>query len=321
MGSLGSFHRTLMGIALGVLVTTPGVTTAEVVTVSITGHVNYVDDYNSVLDGSITAGTSFTGSYTFDTATPNTGSLPSVGDYWHTAPPAGVTVSMGSYVFETDSDNVSFLVELVNDQSGLDNYLIRSYNNKTTGLIVVEHIAWQLDDPTMSALSDVVLRAEPPDLASWQSWFGLTIEGGKLPNDSDPQEPSGPFRISATVESVSLGVGPCTAVFECIEGASEAQLERLRGPQGPPGPEGPAGEVGPAGAEGPVGPPGPMGPQGPEGPAGPAGSSDLPSGTVIAVTEGSPAPEGWTLLGTQIIKADAPDGKKVEVPVLYYMKQ
>jgi len=203
----------------------------------------------------------------------------------------------------------------------LDNYVIHSYNNKTTGLIVVEHIGWQLDDPTMSALSDVILRAEAPDLASWQSWFGLMIEGGKLPNDSDPEEPSGPFSISATVESVSLSPSQCATVFECIEGASDSQLERLRGPQGPAGPEGPAGEAGPAGPEGQIGPSGPTGPEGPAGPTGPAGSSDLSSGTVIAVAEGSPAPAGWTLLGTSILKVVAPDGKKLDIPILYYMKE
>jgi hypothetical protein len=315
MSSTAPFSRSLTGLALGLLLATPGVTTGEVVTVNMVGHVVWVDDYNSLLDGSITSGTPFTASYTFDTATPNTGPNPSVGHYRHTAPPAGVSASMGNYVFETDSSNVDFLVELVNDAGGFDRYGIVSYTNKNVGPLELGYITWQLGDPTMTALPDVTLRAEAPDLASWHPSMdtGLVIQGGAYPN--------GFFTIQTAVESVSLSPGPCSAVFECIEGASDAQLELLRGPQGPAGPEGPAGELGPTGPEGPMGPPGPVGLQGPEGPAGPVGSSDLPSGTVIAVAEGSPAPEGWALLGSEIIKVETLEGKKEEVRVLYYRKE
>jgi hypothetical protein len=94
-----------------------GAVSAEPVTVYLSGHVTYVEDPGGVLDGSVTVDAAFRGSYTFDTATPNTGSIPSVGDYWHTASPAGVHVVMGNYALDTDPAAVQFLVELVNDHS------------------------------------------------------------------------------------------------------------------------------------------------------------------------------------------------------------
>jgi hypothetical protein len=42
---------------------------------------------------------------------------------------------------------------------------------------VVEHISWQLDDPTLAALSSEALPVDAPVLADWQSFFGITITG------------------------------------------------------------------------------------------------------------------------------------------------
>jgi len=38
------------------------------------------------------------------------------------------------------------------------------------------HIAWQLDGPTLNAISSEALPTVAPVLADWQSIFGLTIE-------------------------------------------------------------------------------------------------------------------------------------------------
>ena len=70
----------------------------------------------------------------------------------------------------------------------------------------------------------------------------------------------------------------------------------VAGPQGPQGLQGPPGPAGQAGAAGPQGPSGPQGPIGPQGPQGDAGS--VPSGTLLFVFEGEPAPEGATYVGS-----------------------
>lgn len=299
---------------------------AEPVTVYFTGRIVLADDLGAVLDGSVAVGSSFRGSYTFDPATPNTSSMPSVGDYWHTAPPAGVQLSVGNYTFQTDPANVQFLLELVNDHyAGSDNYVFHSYTNLPTQGLLIETISWQLDDPTMSALDDVVLRPEPPNLAAWQSWFGMDVAGG-TPDPLDPQmiDPMSRFLIRGTVESVSLDApGICTQVIECIQNASDEQLASLRGPEGPQGPTGVAGPVGSQGPEGPAGPAGPQGPAGvagPAGPQGPAGILGLPSNTVIILREGAAPPSGWSYLGSERKMLRGPNGRPVRVRLRYYNK-
>jgi hypothetical protein len=89
-------------------------------------------------------------------------------------------LQVGELIFQSDPADVVFLVELVNDHGTppSDNYLLRSYKNLSAGCgILVEHIAWQLDDPASAALSDTALSPYPPVLAAWQSIIGLTIEG------------------------------------------------------------------------------------------------------------------------------------------------
>jgi hypothetical protein len=148
------------------------------ITIAITATVQTVDDHGNVLGGAIQPGDTVTGTYTYNAAASDTNSLPTVGDYWHTTTPYGVSLNVSGRVFETDPQNVSFLVELVNNHYGRDNYLFRSYNNRrlSNGLYVT-HIAWQLDDPTQTALKSTALAKTAPKLSSWQSLFGLTLEG------------------------------------------------------------------------------------------------------------------------------------------------
>ena len=148
------------------------------ITIAITATVAEVDDYANLLGGAIQPGDTITGTYTYNAATSDTNSLPTVGDYWHTTTPYGVSLNVDGRVFETDPQNVSFVVELVNDYTGRDNYLFRSYNNRRlyNGLYVT-YITWQLDDPSQTALKSTALPRTAPKLSSWQSLFGLTLEG------------------------------------------------------------------------------------------------------------------------------------------------
>jgi len=65
-----------------------------------------------------------------------------------------------------------------------------------------------------------------------------------------------------------------------------------------PGPQGPPGTSGPKGDPGSQGPQGPVGPQGIQGPPGLRGM--FFGGTILFLTKGSPAPDGFALLGTVI---------------------
>ena len=188
-------HIGLLGICCLILPPVPA--SAEMVSIAIEAQVAAVEDPSGALDGEVEVGDVITGTYTYDSSTTDSNPLPTVGDYRHLSTPFGISLSAGSLVFETDPDNVDFLVEIVNDHGvpARDNYLLRSYRNRRLANGAhIEHISWQLDDPTSTALSSADLPATPPVLGDWQSFFGLTIEGGSC-------TPSGGFFIRAHVTS------------------------------------------------------------------------------------------------------------------------
>ena len=164
--------------------------------------------------------------------------------------------------------------------------MFHSYNNVLTDGLVYA-ISFQLDDFSMTALSDTALTASAPDLTKWQQLFGLDVMG------SDATGTRFAFRGAMDQMQVESGT-----VY-------------IPGPPGPPGPAGPEGPQGPEGLQGPQGMTGPQGPQGPPGPAGVQGpqgqggpqgpvglqGEGLFSGSMIMVAKGSPAPAGYTFVG------------------------
>lgn len=296
---------------------------AEIVTVRITGHVTEVNDPWHSLDGSIVPGDRFIGSYTYDTTTPNAITAPGYsGEYWHRAPTAGsVKLVMGHYTFETDPAVAEVLVAIANDYPSSppsDHYVVRSFGNKPIGSLPVNRIAWQMDDPSGTAVSDTALGLRAPTVGAWdQSQYGLTIEGG----GPDVAWPLTSFSLRAEVDSATVSCD-CQNVIDCLVlQASAEQLAPLVGPQGPEGPIGPEGPVGPEGAVGPAGVVGPPGAQGPQGPAGPMGTSDLPTGTVIAVaTDGATPGSSWTWIGSETRSIRDTAGHPVSLAVRLYRK-
>ena len=102
---------------------------ATIITINLTAEIAEVDDLGGLLEGNVNVGDTITGSYTYDSTTSDSNPLETVGDYWHFSPPYGINLSAGGFVFETDPDNVNFLVEICNNHLGDDNYLLLSYNN------------------------------------------------------------------------------------------------------------------------------------------------------------------------------------------------
>jgi hypothetical protein len=115
---------------------------AELITIYLTAEATYVDDPADLLEGKVSIGNIITGSYSYDSDTLDTNPLDTVGDYWHYTSPYGITLAVGEFVFQTDLDNVDFLVEVLNDHTGIDAYLLRSYNNlPLSSGVEVDHIA------------------------------------------------------------------------------------------------------------------------------------------------------------------------------------
>jgi uncharacterized repeat protein (TIGR01451 family) len=166
----------------------------------IEGTWSEVDDPSNSLNGSIVPGEPFVGVVTLDASAKDSQTDDeTVGDYWHRTRAYGIRIESGGLVFETNPEDVEFLLEVVN-RALRDNYLLRSYRNVSlNSSVTVDHISWQLDDPSGTALSSDQLPDSPPDLSKWQSDFGLTIEG----NESDEDSGNNYF-FRGHVDSVSM---------------------------------------------------------------------------------------------------------------------
>jgi len=166
----------ILAVALLLAVALP--VQATLITIEIEAIVDAVEDSGNYLEGQISPGYIITGSYVYESTTLDSNPSSSVGDYQHYTSPYGIFLSVGGFNFETDLTNVNFVLEVVNDYPSGDNYLLRSYNNLAlSNGTLVEHITWQLDDSTGSALSSDVLPTSPPVLDNWQSMNDLSLYG------------------------------------------------------------------------------------------------------------------------------------------------
>jgi hypothetical protein len=156
----------------------PSSADTDVVTINITAVVDTVDNLPGVEPGNV-----ITGSYTYDPRAKDINPLREVGAYTYNRPPYGMKLNVGDFSWQTDPENVDFQIGIVNNYLGEDDYGVVSYNN--TG--AVDTIAWELADPTQTAVSNTDLKKTAPVLSSWPSSF-FEVAGE---NDA--------FRIRATV--------------------------------------------------------------------------------------------------------------------------
>ena len=181
---------------------------AEIVTIYLTAEVTYVDDLADLLEGKINLGDTITGSYSYDSDTPDTIPLDTVGNYWHYNAPYGFNLSTDSLVFQTDPDNVHFLVGIFNNHNipPPDGYLLRSYSNlPLSNGVLVDHISWQLDDDSGTALSSDALPTTPPVLEDWGFDWGLRITFGFKGSSKIRAEVTSAIPEPATVLLLALG--------------------------------------------------------------------------------------------------------------------
>ena len=151
---------------------------AEIIEINITAEIAQLRDPYGLLKGQLIVGDIITGSYIYDSDTPDTNPSNTVGDYWHYSSPYGISLSVGGFVFQTNPDNnIHFLVEILDDHTGQDTYLLRSYNNPPlSNGVHVEHVSWHLDDYSCNAVSSTGLPITPPVLEDWgQNYLRITF--------------------------------------------------------------------------------------------------------------------------------------------------
>jgi hypothetical protein len=75
------------------------------ISIDIQARITTIQDYDGYLLGAIGVGDIMTGTYIYETETPDSNTNPNVGDYQHATSPYGVTINTNDYAFRTDPDN------------------------------------------------------------------------------------------------------------------------------------------------------------------------------------------------------------------------
>ena len=165
---------------------------AAPITIDIVATVSSVTDSLNLLAGGVIPGDTLTGRYTYDSITPDSNPLATVGDYRHTSSAFGISLQVDGLSFMTDPAHVDFLVELCDNQGPeehpFDAYLLRSYANlfdvsltsTWIGDHVENHISWQLEDRGPSTmLTSTDLPLGPPPLIGWNQPLALEISSSR----------------------------------------------------------------------------------------------------------------------------------------------
>jgi len=180
-------------VMVGVITLFSTTAKAALIPIKITAEVTSVVDTDGFLEDRVNIGDIITGVYIYDLSTPDSNPSQYRGRYDHHAPPYGITLTVGGFVFMTDPGNVDFVVEIENDifavAKSYDAYRLESENNLPLfDGVPIKSISLLLIDPPMEALSSDVLPATAPVLSDWESkrisinswWarrYGITIDG------------------------------------------------------------------------------------------------------------------------------------------------
>ncbi len=192
------------------LVFSPSPTQATLITIGIEAVVDDVVETGDYLNGRIKVGDLITGTYTYDTDTPDSSSSPNVGRYEHYTYPSGISLSVGGFDFMTDPATTNFLIEIVNDFPD-DAYSVISYRNLAlSDGTSVGHISWGLRDYSATAISIADLAPTAPVL---DDWGGNRLEFGAGSGGRDTGEPATGFGVMAHVTSAVVIPEPATILL------------------------------------------------------------------------------------------------------------
>jgi len=160
----------LLKVVFVVLLCCGGLAQAVPITIQITGNITSASGVS--LPSTIHAGSTFTGTYTYDSAALDSDTNPQRGKYLHNSP-YGISLSVGGYEFKTAPNHVGqFEMRIINDQvdNGVhDYYTVFSHENVAvpSSGFTMESIRWDLWDSSHTALSSSNLSVTAPVLSAW----------------------------------------------------------------------------------------------------------------------------------------------------------
>lgn len=146
-------------------------------TVTISGTITNVNDPFNIFGGTIAAGDSFSGSYTYDDTPDTVYTGTDLKQYLFTTGMNGVSIEINGLIFATNFSNTNFLVEIHNDRASTnDVFLWHSYANTALSSTDIGVISWYLHDNSRTALSSTDLPNTAMDLSDWPDFNFLQIE-------------------------------------------------------------------------------------------------------------------------------------------------
>jgi hypothetical protein len=204
-------RKRLLKFVFVILLCCGGLTQAVPIIIQISGNITSIGGYTQVIPGSIHAGTTFTGTYTYDSAALDSDTNPQRGKYLHNSP-YGISIVVGGYEFKTSPSHIGqFKMSIYNDlpDNGVNDYyaVFSQWQNVSvpSAGFTVDSIRWQLRDSTYKALSSDALPIIAPVLTDW-GYNVLDISGYGGPNDYG-------LSIYGTVTDVRLIPEPITGVL------------------------------------------------------------------------------------------------------------
>ena len=140
---------------------------ASQITFHFTGTVTQTNfDPSDPFGGSIGFGTAITGSYTFDSATPDSDPSVSSASYQHAGPPYGLSINIGGNLFSTND----FLAVNVLNGAGIDQYGVLACNGGSAACFSGDlTVSMLMQDATGTALASAALPVAPPPVAAFPS--------------------------------------------------------------------------------------------------------------------------------------------------------
>jgi hypothetical protein len=139
-----------------------------VITIAIEGVVDYAYDPHGFLGVDVEVGDLITGTYTYDTDTPDSSPIEGYAAYWYYDAPWSISLSVKGVEFKTDPASVDYGIAISDGYLSRDIYAVGSSNNlPLVSGIPVEDVYWLLEDPGLTALSSDALPRKAPVLDDW----------------------------------------------------------------------------------------------------------------------------------------------------------
>jgi hypothetical protein len=139
-----------------------------IITIAIEGVVDYAYDPYAFLGVDIELGDLITGTYTYDTDTPDSSPIEDYAAYWYYDAPGSISLSVRGVEFKTDPASVNYRIAISDGYQSRDRYSVRSINNlPLLSGIAVDEVYWVLEDSRQTAISSDALPTKAPILDDW----------------------------------------------------------------------------------------------------------------------------------------------------------